>query len=346
MLIGAHSNPGNLSGNDGPLIEREASLLSTHQHWWSTWTGPDEFDQAEMDLHNAMVDWADERGLKVHAWLPFGAEHYCPEWLVSRAGSVEGGELEGYLRNAVRAVAASGGNAEQVDFWTAVNEPFRPEGTYVDTLWNRIGSEEDRSGLSGEEAPLVDGHPRYIAMAFREAAEAMNGAPLGLRENNMEFPGLREYHSTYQLARHLLNSDVPLGVIEFQMHMNAYPAGSVDDLYLGAQNQDGSYNWDGFVANVDRYHELGLQVHLTEVDFYTSGFEPGSAAARDAQATAAYGLMEASRRSGVEVVTNWGLREGSMDGQSNDGKVQIFEADGTPKPAYDALKQALIDTAG
>ncbi|MGL5827493.1 MAG: endo-1,4-beta-xylanase, partial [Nocardioides sp.] len=166
---------------------------------------------------------------------------------------------------------------------------------------------------------------------------------LGLRENRMEFPGMSKYASTYQLVTHLLAVGVRLEVIEFQMHMNAYPAGQVPDDYP-AQAPDGSYNWDGFKQNVDRYHELGLEVHLGEVDFYTQGFEVGSEEARQAQAEAAYGLARAAREAGVELITHWGLRENSMDRQANDNATQIYFADGTPKPAYDGFRRGLEET--
>ncbi|MGL5818779.1 MAG: endo-1,4-beta-xylanase [Phycicoccus sp.] len=346
MLIGAHSNPGNLAGNDGPIIEREMSLLSTHQHWPGSWTGPNTFDATELEKHDAMFDWADETGMQVHAWLPFGAAHYSPEWLQDTAGSVTAEEAEGHIGDAVQKLATSAGNAEQVDYVTVVNEPFANRlGRYVETHWNAMGTEPDQSGLTGEEGPLTE-HPAYIRTAFEIADQAMPNAKLGLRENNMEFPGQGNHQSTYQLATHLLKSGVQLEVIEFQMHTNAYPAGKVPTEYAPAQNTDGTYNWEGFKENVRRYQELGLEVHLGEVDFYTEGHEPGSEAAREAQRVAANGLMTAAREVGVDIVTNWGLREDSMDEQSSKAKAQIFEADGTPKPAYDGLRQALVDTEG
>ncbi|MGL5809944.1 MAG: endo-1,4-beta-xylanase [Nocardioides sp.] len=340
-IIGSHTNFGNLFGNDGPIIEREMGLVSTAQHWAQSWTGPGAFDPTLMGEHDQIVDWADEREMLVHAWLCFGAQHYLPDWLQQGAASMGEAELTEHMRTAMKAVAASGGNAEQVDYWTVVNEPFRPEGTWVDTLWNALGVEPDRSGLSGEEAPLED-QAVYVRTAFELAAEVLPGK-LGLRENRMEFPGMSKYASTYQLVTHLLAVGVRLEVIEFQMHMNAYPAGQVPDDYP-AQAPDGSYNWDGFKQNVDRYHELGLEVHLGEVDFYTSGFEVGSEEARQAQAEAAYGLARAAREAGVELITHWGLRENSMDRQANDNATQIYLADGTPKPAYDGFRRGLEET--
>ncbi|MGL5930162.1 MAG: endo-1,4-beta-xylanase, partial [Dermatophilaceae bacterium] len=343
MIVGAHSNPSNLANADGPIVEREANLLSTHQHWVGSWTGPKTFDATKIDEHDAMVDWADEKGMQVHAWLPFGAAHYSPKWL---QGSPSAADVEGHMTDAVQKITSSAGNAEQVDYWTVVNEPFaNRSGKYVETHWNAMGTEPDKSGLTGDQAPLTE-HPAYIRKAFEQAAQAAPNAKLGLRENNMEFSGQGNYQSTYQLAVHLLKSGVKLDVIEFQSHMNAYPAGQVPAEYSGPQNQDGTYNWDAFKENVRRYQELGLEVHLGEVDFYTQGYEAGSKEAREAQRVAAQGLMTAAREVGVDVFTLWGLREDSMDPQSNEHKAQPFEADGTPKPAYDGLRQALTDTEG
>ncbi|MGL5861489.1 MAG: endo-1,4-beta-xylanase [Phycicoccus sp.] len=341
MLIGAHSNPGNLGAADGPIVEREASLLSTYQHWNASWTGAGQFDATTIDEHDAMVDWADEKGMQVHAWLPFGAAHYSPKWM-----QAEPGDVAKNMTDAVQKITSSAGNAEQVDLWTVVNEPFaNRSGTYVETHWNAMGTEPDSSALTGDEAPLTE-HPAYIRKAFEQAAQAAPNAKLGLRENNMEFPGQGNHQSTYQLATHLLKSGVKLDVIEMQMHLNAYPAGQVPEEYASAQSQDGTYNWEGFKENVRRYQELGLEVHLSEVDFYTQGYDASSTAALEAQRVAANGLMTAAREVGVDIVTIWGLREDSMDPQSNEAKAQPFEADGTPKPAYDGLRQALIDTEG
>ncbi|MGL4176019.1 MAG: endo-1,4-beta-xylanase [Dermatophilaceae bacterium] len=342
MLIGAHSNPGNLAGNDGPIVEREASLLSTHQYWNASWTGPDQFDATKLSEHDAMVDWADEKGMQVHAWLPFGAAQYSPTWLQESGDT----DVAGHMGAAVNTITSSGGNADQIDYLTVVNEPFANRaGKYVETHWNAMGTEPDKSGLTGDQAPLTE-HPVYIRKAFELAAQAAPNAKLGLRENNMEFPGQGNYDSTYQLVTHLLKSGVKLDVIELQMHMNAYPSGKVAAEYTNVQNQDGTYNWEGFKENVRRYQELGLEVHLGEVDFYTEGYEAGSEPAREAQRVAAQGLMTAAREAGVDIVTIWGLREDSMDPQSSKAKAQPFEADGTPKPAYDALRQALTDTEG
>ncbi len=345
MVIGAHTNPGNLSGTvDPPILEREVSLISASQNYISSWTGPGEFDAAETAAHDGIVDWADERGMLVHDWLPFGPEHYLTDTLRADLEAMDAESLKAEIRNAVAAFGASGGNADQVDYWTVVNEAIRVEdGGYVPTVWNNAGMEPDRSGLTGEEAPLSE-HPVYIREAF-EAAESMPGK-LGLRDNNMEFPAGPKADSFYQLVKHLLASGVELEVVEFQMHMNAYPAGSVPENYQAAQsNADGSYDWAGFQANVKRFTDLGLEVHLGEVDFYTSGYEVGSAEAEEAQRGAAYGLVTAARGAGVDVITNWGFREGSMGGQGDDAQAQILNADGSPKPAYDGFLQALLDTA-
>lgn len=343
MLVGAHSNPGNLAGNDGPIIEREMTLLSTAQHWASTWTGPGQFDAEGIAEHDAMVDWAVERGLAVHAWFCFGPQHYLPSWLVDGAPGMSTGELVGHMEDAIRAIAGSGDNSTQVGYWTVVNEAARKEGGYEGTLWNALGEEADRSGLTGAQAPMTE-HRAYIGKAFDLANAASLSGKLGLRDNNMEFLGSPKASTVYQLATHLLKTGRRLEVIEFQMHMNAYPAGSVPAGYQVVQNQNGSYNWDSFKANVERYQELGLQVHLGEVDFYTEGYEPGSEPARAAQQVAAYGLMKAAREAGVEITTMWGLREDSMDEQSNKAMAQILEAAGTPKPAYEGLRRALEET--
>ncbi len=119
----------------------------------------------------------------------------------------------------------------QIYAWDVVNEALDNEGRPRDTIWLRaIG-------------------PDYIAMAFQWAHEADPQAKLFYNDDNGEGMNQKS-QAIYQLVQGLLAAGVPINGVGLQMHVSLSSAPSAQDL----------------AANMQRLRELGLEVHITEMD--------------------------------------------------------------------------------
>ena len=302
------------------LYERELNAGTVLSYPTATWTGPKQYDFSQF---NAVVNWFEERGMAQVAHLLVGPDHYYPDWF--REGTYTPEQLEAYLEDFIRAAMESNDNGRKVDVWNVVNEALITYNgpRHTSMMWQRLGAEDDRSGLSGD-AKVLEQHPVYIRKAF-EIAERHTDAKLELRDNGVEFPDSTEYAAFYQLVRHLLNVGTPLDAVGFQMHLNT----------------ERTYDWDGLTDTVRRFKALGLEVYVTELDVKNDGTEAG----RQKQKDYYYQVVKAAREGDADLINFWGLRDGQM-GERDEGTFpHLFEgADMTPKPAYEGVRQALTET--
>jgi endo-1,4-beta-xylanase len=119
----------------------------------------------------------------------------------------------------------------QIYAWDVVNEALDDDGRLRDTIWLRtIG-------------------PDYIALAFQWAHEADPQAKLFYNDNGGEGMNQKS-QAIYQLVQGLLAAGVPINGVGLQMHVSLSSAPSAQDL----------------AANMKRLQDLGLEVHITEMD--------------------------------------------------------------------------------
>ena len=350
LQIGAHAAPGHVFSSGGavtiaPHLRREVGLISTSGFLQTAYTAPGTFNDAPIVDHQRLVDWALAEGKSLHGWLPFGAIHTMQPWIREPWGDLPASTVDGYMQELVSKaadVATSGGTTPSpYSHWTVVNEAHRLSGGYTGTPWKRLGDEADQSGLTGD-ARVYGNHPVYIGRGLELAAAALPGAKLGIRDNNFEFPNQAHHDSMYQLARHLLNTGRPLDVIELQQHMHVYPTGEARS--DAARLPDGTYDWEGWKAGIRRYQDLGLEVHLAEVDFKIDEALADSKAARRDQGRLAYAFTRAAREVGVDQLTFWGLRNASTGPGTDRADANLFDRDGSAKPSYYGVQQALMET--
>jgi GH35 family endo-1,4-beta-xylanase len=272
-------------------------------------------------LHfNAVVNWFEQQDFVQIAHLPIRPNHYLPEWLIENSYTDQ--ELENIIENTIRTIMQSNNNQNKVDIWMVINEAFWLKGgtPYAGTIWNQFGREEDKSGLTGNNKVLAR-HPIYIRKAL-EIARKYTNSKLAILDNGIEFPNNDEYQMFYQLARHLVNTKVPLDAVGFQTHLNV----------------DETYDWEGLKNNIRRYKELGLEVYIAELDIGNDGTENG----RTKQKEYYYNAVKAMREGGADIINLWGLNDGQMGDYREDEYALIFEdANITPKPAYFGIQKAL-----
>jgi endo-1,4-beta-xylanase len=195
----------------------------------------------------------------------------------------------------------------RVHAWDVVNEAI-DKGSLRDTVWLRtIG-------------------PEYLDLAFRWAHEADPGALLFYNDYGGE--GInRKSDAIYDLVEGMLERGVPIHGVGLQMHVTAsWSPGAVRVL-----------------DNMNRLADLGLQVHITELDVRIRGGPSEHDLQR--QADIYRETMETclAARSCTAYVT-WGFadRHSWIPGFfSGWGSALIFDETYQPKPAYTALHETL-----
>jgi endo-1,4-beta-xylanase len=199
----------------------------------------------------------------------------------------------------------------KIHAWDVVNEPFAEDGTLRDNIW--------RNGLGSG----------YIADAFRWARGADPTAKLYINDFNIE--GINpKSDAMYELVKSLKAQGVPIDGVGIQGHLSLqspFPAGMVD--------------------NIRRFADLGVEVAITELDVRVS--MPPTAAHLTAQAEY-YGQAVAAcvAVSACVSITVWEYTDKYSWVPAffaGEGAACIYDEKLAPKPAYEAVRDALAAPA-
>ncbi len=282
---------------------------------------------------SSQVRELEEEGIPVTAHMLMGWDQYYPDWF--KTGDFEVDTLDSLMHGWIATIIGSNGNDTLVDCWNVVNEaiswdghggyfPIFNEDYNSACEFQRMGFETDQSGLTGEQYVNTE-HPVYIRKAF-EYARMYTDKKLELRETSMEFPNSQKYHAFYQLAKHLKNSGAPVDAIGFQTHLN-----------IGEE-----YDWDGYIANIKRFKELGYEVNITEVDIGDQEKDWSEDKAQE-QKVLYYKLIKAAIEAGANEFHTWGFIDNNNAGWRSGENAFTFNEDIEMKPAYFGIQEALID---
>lgn len=165
----------------------------------------------------------------------------------------------------------------------------------------------------------------YIARAFAIARRVDPDARLAYSDYGAESPATPKGRALYRLVRALVQQRVPLDVVGFQTHADLRPI-------------------PGFERQLRRIAALGVDVELTEVDVRL----PADATPADlrAQAVAYRRIVEACRAvPRCRGITFWGVDDGNSwipEFFPGMGNALLLDARLEPKPAYDAVRRALL----
>jgi endo-1,4-beta-xylanase len=207
------------------------------------------------------------------------------------------------MREHIRAVVAH--YAEDVGVWDVVNEPIADDGGLRRSVFER------RLG------------PGFIEDAFRTARVADADAKLYLNEIGAEGMNPKS-NRLYEIVRDLKARGVPIDGVGFQTHSN-----------LGGLPAD-------FVANMQRFEALGVDVAITEADVALK--LPPSAADLQAQADVYARIVRACLTVKCASLAFWGFTDGRSwisETQAGRGAATMLDDQLHPKPAFGAVQRAL-----
>ncbi|MUV59342.1 endo-1,4-beta-xylanase [Halobacterium sp. CBA1126] len=206
------------------------------------------------------------------------------------------------LRNHIYTVA--GRYRGRVDAWDVVNEAVADDGGLRETQWlDALG-------------------PEYVDRAFEYAADVSDA---DLFYNDYGADGLSaKADEVYDLVSDLVARGVPVDGVGLQLHV-------FDDLVPPAD----------VAANVERLTDLGLDVHVTELDVGI-----GEAVAdREAQAQYYHDVVAAAVDAGADTVVTWGVDDGQswLPPLGHGEAPLLFDEEFARKPAHGAVVDALSE---
>ena len=186
----------------------------------------------------------------------------------------------------------------KMDRWDVVTEMIETQGTALqqNDFYRVLGSD-------------------YIAEAFRIARAADPDARLFINENLVEFlPEKRQ--ALYDLVSGLVADGVPIDGVALQMH----------ETFVGPE--------PGVITEIVKsYHDLGLEVEVSELDVHT--YDPVS------QAKIYGDVVAEALAAGVTEISTWGFTDKHLYTWLPGAKPLMFDEEYNPKPAYFAIRDAL-----
>ncbi len=251
-----------------------------------------------------MIGFAEAHGMAVRGHT-FVWHMAVPEWL--EKGEFSSAQLAGVLAGHIQEVA--GRYAGRIAWWDVVNESIEDKSFGMrDTLWHR--------GLGQD----------YIAQAFRWAHQADPKAKLFYNDYGAEGMG-KKSEAVYALVRKLLDEGVPIHGVGLQMHITAGPE-------RPAAAEIG--------VNIRRLRDLGLEVHVTELDVRLPAPVTSELLATQAQVYAE--VARSALDAGASALTLWGFTDAHSwipKWFAGFDAGLIFDEQYQPKPAYRALAREL-----
>jgi endo-1,4-beta-xylanase len=250
-----------------------------------------------------VIEYAQQNGMEVRGHTLVW-HNQLPSWVEN--GNFTRDEMIAILKAHITTVV--GHYRGQVAYWDVVNEAVEEDGSLRDTIWLRtIG-------------------PEYIDMAFQFAHEADPDPKLFYNDYNNEDMGMKST-AVYDLVKGMVERGVPIDGVGLQMHLLLDSPPQTEDV----------------VANMQRLNDLGLDVHITELDVRMR--VPPGENDLSSQAVVYSDMLQACLSvPNCKVFTLWGVSDRfSWIPQFFDGygSALIFDESFHPKPAYLALLDAL-----
>lgn len=267
----------------------------------------DSYNFADAD---SLVDFADQHGIVVRGHVLVWHQQ-TGDWLTD--GAFSKAELQEILEEHVAAVA--GHFAGRLFAWDVVNEAI-DDNTFKlrKTIWLKSGKD-------------------YIERAFRAARAADPDAVLCYNDYNHAASlswQRQKSDAVYKLVKKLVKKKVPIDCVGFQLH-------TAPEIFDPA----------GIAENFRRYADLGLQVHITELD--VSLETPSTPATRKKQGAIYKTVMDLCLGApNCTAFVTWGFTDRYSwipEFQPGRGDALILDSDYRKKPAYKKLSKSLKKAA-
>lgn len=263
-----------------------------------------------------LVEFANQHGMLVRGHC-FVWYQQVPKWVTAGAANhiYDTTALNAILRNHIATVAAH--YSGTVWAWDVVNEAFNENGSLRSTIWY----DTPGIGFAGQ-------HTAYIEQAFRWARAADPGARLFYNDYDAETSNAKS-DAIYAMAKDFRSRGVPLDGVGFQAHLN---------LKFNDANTLSS-----FAANLKRFSDLGMEIHITELDV---ALDSNNAKNLAAQADL-YGKLTSIclQTPTCRVLQTWGFTDkyswipGYSKGKQ--GWALPYDTSYHAKPAYDGVLRSL-----
>lgn len=307
LAIGAAVAAGPLRGEQAyaDALSHEFNILTTENAMKFEPIHP------QRDLYNfgdadAIVEFAQMHDMLVHGHTLVWHQQQ-PSWI--NAGEWTRDELMEVLREHIMTVV--GRYKGRVAVWDVVNEGLADSGNLRQTIWYRVIG------------------PDYIDLAFQWAHEADPDALLiyndyGVRDINRKSDGM------YELVKGMVERGVPIHGVGFQMHLSA---GSI------AREKS-------TLENMQRFADLGLDVHITELDARIQG-DPTTSNLTSQAKTYREVMQACLAADNCAAFIMWGFTDRHSwipAWKPGFGHALIFDDLYQPKPAYNALQEALTES--
>jgi endo-1,4-beta-xylanase len=260
---------------------------------------------------DALVSFARQHNMSVRGHTLVW-HNQLPSWLTN--GTYTTTQLSGILHDHISAVADH--YAGQVYAWDVINEAFNDDGTLRSTIW----SDSPGIGLPGTA---------YMEQALRWTHEADPQALLFYNDYSAELVNSKS-DAIYKMAQDFVSRGVPLHGIGMQMHFTT-----------------GTGSLASIESNIKRITDLGLQVHITELDVRLPVDSSGNATAADlaTQAQIYHDIFALCLKFQLcTAIQSWGFTDkyswipGAFPGR---GAALEFDTAYQPKPAYKSIQTAL-----
>ncbi len=269
------------------------------------------FTSADAILDHAAAHGQLARG---HTLLWHGS---LPNWVLSNAWTTA--QLQAIIYDHIDTVV--GRYRDRVFCWDVVNEAFNDNGTLRSTVWY----DAPGIGYSGQNT-------RYIEEVLKRARAADPDAELIYNDYGAETDNTKS-DAIYAMAQDFKARGVPLDGIGFQFHLSGMPSPS------------------SMRTNFQRFNDLGLNLHITELDVRVAVDSNGVAAATDlaAQADTYFNVVgTALAFPRTSVVQTWGYsdRYSWIPAFSpGNGAALPLDKSFNRKPAWWALRDVLANQA-
>ncbi len=287
--------------------------------WPGLWLGPGQYDFSASDQ---AVEYALGQGWRVRAsHLLWGAEETLPDWL--KNGNYTRDEyiqlMEQYIRDIVSRYKG------RVSEWSIANEASNRSFYAGGDFWNeKIG-------------------PEYIALAFRTAREIdPDGILLFNDDNNQSSQDTnttRVIDKMYSTVKQLKADGVPIDIVGMQMH-----------LFL-PWNSKVRPDKEAVIATMQKFSALGVRIYITEFDVDLARLPGTQAEKLELESQIYRDMIEACIESGTcDSFATWGISDAtswiSCDNtwcvKDKDADPLMFDINYNPKPAYFAIRDALL----
>ncbi len=312
-LIGAYVHQRGLRWNQQlrDVAAREFNVLSVVDGFNWRMLSPAR-GQYQFCAADQLVAFAEANNMRAHAGMLTWTKN--PTWLTE--GKFSRDELIGILREQIQTVV--GRYRGRIQAWNVVNEIFDVNG--------RLDNAEDEFWMRAIG-------PDYVDMAFRWAHEADPQAVLLL--NDFDAEGFnRRSDGLYEFVKGMLARGVPIHGVGMQTHWGegrqTFPLQRFDRNTVG--------------PNMKRLADLGLEVWITEMDITLR--KPVTPDQLAAQAQTYRQMLEVCLAApNCKAFIVFGVHDGDSNAQDlrfpTTAAPVLFDEAFRPKPAYDALAEAL-----